>query len=493
MMMLINIILDLLKFVIEGLFEGFTAIIELVFEEKVTIEYEATLTKPSEVFKRKNTGSIIGGKPNQRISKELSRRGILISGGSGSGKTVSVILGNLLSDLDEKVSYIIHDLSEELAIKSSGYHSSNRPVYILNWMDCKNVAFNPFKRCTDRTSCEKICTLLVRKVLGNSSQNSYWDSQAIMLLTCLLQLLLQYPEQQYKTPANLKRLVDAFAGGNVKAIEWLFVKFADEQLFSEFKSILATEPRVLSNIISTARTATSMFGDPKVARITSYDTLNFTEAFRTGTASTLYLQCKIADLDHFAILTSIFLSQFWEELMTDLPNPDTDNDVSFILDEFSALASVLKSEIFLYLANCRKYQISNILSVQGVEQLVHALGSKYQMENVRSNTACKIYLPSGGMSIEQATEISRLLGKRTLENEEGHKVVREIMTPQEVYTSSGIGFCFIDNMPCMLLKMSRYYKQRKLLARSNIPPVAIETTIPTEIPLIPFEQPPKSA
>ena len=495
-MAFLDMILGLVRLIISVVIGGVGAGLGLVIDGDVKIDFDARLTKKREVFQRTNAGPIVGGKSHQRVETELGRRGKMVVGGSGSGKTSTQILPDLLSvprrllrGSETPRSYVAHDMSGQLFIKSAGYsHRIGKQVVVLNWREPMNAGFNMLKRCKDRADCERICSMLVKKVLDSAPQNAFWNAQAEMLLTCFALFLLQYPDQSYNTPVNLKRLVDTFAG-DPHSLDWMFVKYANEELFREFKSIGASEERVLSNVITTARTAVKIFGNPSVARVTSFDTFGNFSAFRKSPGCVLYIQCRLSDMDQYSVLTSIFLSQMWEALMSSLPH-ESDGEVLYFLDEFGSLSGVLKSEASLYFANCRKFNLSNVIVLQDESQLTHALGSRYETENIKSNMAVKVYIPSGGMSIEQATEISRLLGKRTLETEDGHKVVRDILTPYEVRTTRDRAFVFVDNRPGMVLKLTPYFEQSKMLRRSQMLPPEIGSTIPSDIPLIPLEAPP---
>ena len=121
----------------------------------------------------------------------------------------------------------------------------------------------------------------------------------------------------------------------------------------------------------------------------------------------------------------------------------------------------------LAVANIRKHRTGAMLLLQDFNQLVHNYG-KHEADAIKSNCFAKMYFT--GQSLETATELERTLGKFEFKGKEGHKVVRSLMTNDEIRMmdiKQALIIC--GHHQPIKAKLRPYYKRLKYRRYSNIP------------------------
>lgn len=109
-----------------------------------------------------------------------------------------------------------------------------------------------------------------------------------------------------------------------------------------------------------------------------------------------------------------------------------------------------------------------MLIIQDFNQLVHHYG-KYESDAIRANCFAKLYFT--GQSLETAKELEQILGKFEYKDKDDHKVVRSLMTNDEIRTlkeTRAILVC--GHYPPILAKLHPYYKNFRYKKYSLISP-----------------------
>src|ERR1035437_2872660 len=289
---IITLIFELLEGIVGLIFEG----VEFVFQvAKRKKEYNSTFAPQSTLLSRYNYGFCLTGR--RKLSKKDCYQNALVVGGTGTGKTSIVLIPSLYTMRD---SLIIHDPSSELFIKSAGYlKQKGFEIKVLNFSNPENSSgYNPLIRAQTSSDIQKVASLLVENGLGGGkTKDPFWNTQAASLLAMLI-TILKKQDAQFQNLYNVRQLLNSL-GGNPESIDALFSEYADDVLFTEYKSFIAYDEKVVSGVIATCKAALQIFNDDYVAKVTSSDNIDFMEFRNKPTA--LYIQNSVADQKYYSV------------------------------------------------------------------------------------------------------------------------------------------------------------------------------------------------
>ena len=477
-MIIIEHILDLVVKLLESFFKLIVEFIQLIFSSVSQKKegYNAEFASQGSLLSCKYEGFCLTGRRN--LSVKFSYQNALIVGGTGTGKSSVVLIPSLYS---MNGSFVIHDPSGELFFKSAGYlKQKGYEIKVLNFAKPeKSSGYNPLERAKSSSDIQKVASMLVETALGGKSKDPFWNTQSTSLLTMLI-TILKKQEPQYQNLYNVRQLLNRL-GGSPESVDALFSKDADEVLFAEYKSFIAYDEKVRSGVIATCKAALQIFNDEMVAKVTSFDNLNLQDFRDKPTA--LYIQNSVADQKYYSVLTSLFFEQFFAFVLSRFP-AEKEKDIFLLIDEASSLNL---PTLPLAVANVRKHRSGIMLLVQDFSQLIHHYG-KNDGDAIKSNCFAKMYFT--GSSLETSKELEQTLGKYEYENEKKIKVVRPLMTNDEIRTMKDTQALLIcGNRPPIMAKLKPYYKRSHYLKFSLIPPSEITTSADMEtIPILPVNQ-----
>jgi type IV secretion system protein VirD4 len=433
---------------------------------------DARFAKPSRVLSRRGGGFCLDG--THQLSVQDSFKNSLVIGGSGTGKSATILYPSLLTM--DQCSFIVHDPSGELAKTAGSLHARGFDVKILNYADVHlSEGYNPLHRITTLSDAGQVAHGLVNAGLGKSSVDSFWNNAAESIITTLIGILLSQANQ-YRNLANVARLLNLL-GSDPTKVDALFSRFATPKLFEEYKSFLAMGEKLSSNVLATAKTALKLFSNDSVALCTSHDTLNFENLRKKKTA--LFIQNSVMSTEFYAPLSGLLVTQIFESLLGPLPGKN-DLPVFFLCDE----ASSFKANWSLILANCRKWRVGCLLALQERLQL-EELYSVFGAQSIESNCFSRLYFTNP--SLKTARDLSELLGKYEYEDEKGVRKIRQLMSPQELKQMPlDTALLLAGHHPPMLCTMQPYYKTslRKMV---NLPAPPRESKLPwASVPMLPL-------
>lgn len=445
--------------VIEMFFRGILSLMEGLFgllEDKK--KYKAEFASSWSLLSPWNYGFCLTG--NKNLSVKMSYQNALIVGGTGTGKSSVVLCPSVFT---MKGSFVIHDPSGEIFSNTSGYlKNKGYEIKQLNFSKPDaSCGFNPLQRANTSSEINKISSMLVQNALGGNghSKDPFWTNSAISLLTLLISILKKQ-DIQFQNLYNVRLLLNAI-GGSPEKVDRLFSKHADENLFSEYKSFLSADDKVISGTVSTCKAALNIFSDEAVAKVTSTDNIDMQE-FRSK-IMVLYIQNSVAEQKYYSTLTSIFFEQFFSHILSRFPK-EGEQDIFFLIDECSSLSL---PTLPLAVANVRKHRSGIMLIVQDFAQLIHNYG-RHEAESIKTNCFAKMYFT--GQSLETSTELENILGKYEYKDSEGKKIIRELMTKFEVRQmklNEAILIC--GHHKPIKATLRPYYKSFKLNSYSKIP------------------------
>ncbi len=474
---LLDLFVRVMEWFFQRLAEWLERFIDYLFH-KNKHAYKADFVSEKDLLTDDHQGFCLTGKGN--LSVKNSYQGALVVGGTGTGKSSITLLPSLYT---MRSSFIVHDPSGELFSKSAGHLTDKGySVRTLNFTNpIVSSGYNPLARVHSSSDIQKIASMLVANALGNNSKDPFWNTQATALLSMLITILKKQPEEYYNL-YNVRQLLNDLGGGNTKAVDSLFSRHADSVLFSEYKSFIAYDEKVISGVIATCKAALQIFSDDSVAKVTSYDTLNLAD-FRNKKVA-LFVQNSIADQKYYSILTSIFFEQFFSYILSRFPKEE-EQDIFFLIDEASSLKL---PTLPLAVANVRKHRAGIMLIIQDFNQLVHTYG-KHEADAIRANCFAKMFYT--GQSLETAKELEQTLGRFEYRDDDGKVIVRPLMTNDEIRTmKKDQALLICGHLQPMKAKLHPYYENRKLRYYGEIPAPELYNHVSIEtIPILPLDIP----
>ncbi len=426
--------------------------------------YKAKFVTETKVLSRYNYGFCLTGK--RRLSIKHSYENGLVFGGTGSGKSSVVLIPSILS---MKGNMVIHDPSGELYQQTAGHlYTKGYQVLCLNFTNPDmSIGFNPLKHVHNSSDAGKLATLLIQTSLGVNSE-SFWNLQAISLMTTAIELILPEPVQ-LRTLKSVQSLLQS-----ILSTPDTVLKYAEahpiERVRKSYHAFAGLEEKLRTNILATALASLTALNDEIIAQVTSVDTWDM-QSLRTGKVA-VFVQNPLTERDYLSALTSVFFETLWKYVFHALPKK-TDRSVFFLIDEASSL---YLPNLSLVVSNLRKYQSGLMLVWQNYNQMVHLYGSA-QANTIASNCLAKLYL--SGQPLDTARSLEATLGQYEFKDEEGTRHIRPLMTAPEIRMmprSNGILIC--SNYPPIKTKLIPYYKQWRLRRRTTVPLPKITRRIP---------------
>jgi len=404
-----------------------------------------------------NNGFSLDGKRKMSIKDSL--RHSLVIGQSGSGKSTVCYLPSILRT-SSNISYIIHDPSGELREKSGPYlQKIGYSVKVINLANPKQShSYNPLKRLDNSyASAKRLANIIVTSALSHGGSDNFWNNKGENILAVFIAFTKQL-EEKYHHMGTVLSLLNSFSSNPIGVDVLVADKCKDNRLFEEYKTIAATDSKLMSNILSTAKAAISIFEDESIMALTSQDDIDFSDLRAKPTV--IFLQSSIMQLRYHAPLFSIILTQLMEELISSMPKRQ-DRTIFMLLDEMGVLNLPHFSD---FLSNCRKYRIGCLLGCQTTGQIVSKYG-KEEGNNIIANCYSQLFFSN--QPIETCQILEKMGGY--FEEEKNGKMERKLVLPaHEVrILNSKEAIFMVGGLKPIKLKLFPAYKSYRLRQRMN--------------------------
>lgn len=469
---------EVLTSIVETIFKMLFELLSLLFGGNKKKGYTASFASEGVLLSRWNKGFSLTGR--KQITAKDSFMNCLVAGSTGSGKTQVTLLPSLFA---MKGSYIVYDPSGELFDKSAGHlREKGYTIQVLHYSKPEiSSGFNPVSRANSSSEIQKLASMLVRTSLSGGKEDPFWTTQATTLLAVLISILKTQSEEHqnlYNVRQLLNQIAEKPAEGESNPVDALFTRFAEPTLYNEYKSIIAYDDKLLTSIIATAKSSLTIFADDSVARVTSKDTIDFSDFRKRPTV--LYLQNSISDQKYYSVLTSIFFEQLTSYLLSRFPE-EGEQDIFLLIDEFSSLKVPVFPAAF---ANVRKHRAGIMAVVQDFSQVVNAYG-KQDAEAIRSNCFSKVFF--GGGSLEATRELSEILGKTEYKDDEGKKAVRPLLTNDEIrMLKASRALLICGNHPPIRAKVRPAYQSFRYRAYMAVKAPVLQGEAASSVPILPL-------
>ena len=383
--------------------------------------------------------------------KHKHNTNVLVVGGSGTGKTRTYAVPNVL---EAGCSMVITDPKGEILRKTGGF--LKRAGYEVRVFDLLNpdasFCYNPFRYVRDDKEVLQLITNLIQNTTPPHAQSSdpFWEKSETALLQALMLYLLHEapPEEQ-----NFGMVMELLGSAQVKEkdenfespLDILFERLAmrdpESIAVKQYGIYKQAAGKTAKSILVSVGVRLAAFNLPQIARLTMTDELHLDDLGERRGA----LFCCIPDSDKSLnylvgmVYTQLIQTLFYQADRVHrgrLPVP-----VHCLMDEFPNI-SLPKDSFQSALATMRSRGIFCSIIVQNIAQLK----SMYKDSWESLVGLCDEFLYLGGN--EQGTHkyVSELIGKETVEttsrslsrgrsgssSTSHQQTARDLMTPDEV-------------------------------------------------------------
>lgn len=383
--------------------------------------------------------------------KHKHNTNVLVVGGSGTGKTRTYAVPNVL---EAGCSMVITDPKGEILRKTGGF--LKRAGYEVRVFDLLNpdasFCYNPFRYVRDDKEVLQLITNLIQNTTPPHAQSSdpFWEKSETALLQALMLYLLHEapPEEQ-----NFGMVMELLGSAQVKEkdenfespLDILFERLAmrdpESIAVKQYGIYKQAAGKTAKSILVSVGVRLAAFNLPQIARLTMTDELHLDDLGERRVA----LFCCIPDSDKSLnylvgmVYTQLIQTLFYQADRVHrgrLPVP-----VHCLIDEFPNI-SLPKDSFQSALATMRSRGIFCSIIVQNIAQLK----SMYKDSWESLVGLCDEFLYLGGN--EQGTHkyVSELIGKETVEttsrslsrgrsgssSTSHQQTARDLMTPDEV-------------------------------------------------------------
>ncbi len=418
------------------------------------------------VLSLRNRGLALG--KGKRLSLTDSYRNLCLCSPTGGGKTTRFVIPNILQCHG---SVVVTDPSGEIFQRTSG-HMADRGYLIQSLRPADlshSLRFNPLARFRAATDCKRLATILAR---NNTGSDPFWTTGAVHILYLALRALTASVDERLIHLGNARMLLNRFGTGG-KAIGAFMRGRLDDLAFGEYQAFLAQDEKVVSGVLSTARTALDLWSDPDVIRFTAAHSVSI-EALREQ-KTILYLTVPEDQIRYFAILLNLIYSACFEFCLRQSGQP-----VFFFLDEFASLGTI--DNFPSIVTTLRKRRCSISIIIQELAQLTANYGPHDGRSIFSGGVANKLFF--SGLDLEAATYLELVLGRSTAQEkvwEEGKDTGRWLTEGKPLMTADRIrmmnaqeAILISGSHPPALLHMPPYFQNRKMRQQTGIPPPPIQ-------------------
>lgn len=343
---------------------------------------------------------------NVQIKTKKSHEHVLMLGPTGSGKSASFFLPNLIH-LDN-TSIVTTDPKGELYRKSkSELEKKGYTVIHLNFNNPNRSShYNLLANAKSYDDIRKIS----ESILSNGGQGDEWGKLSKTLLEAYL-----YHEYDSGSK-NISNVVDlmATASSDVEEMEKFFQNSSQTAYMSflQFKKT-AKGDGFVSSVFATIQSKMKVYEFESVRKIGAQN--DFSPSLFRQRKTALFVSYPEDESSVYSAFLAAFYYQLFNQIKTDKSVDEaygetTGLPVYFLLDEFANIGTI--PEVDVLLSTVRSKKMSLVLGVQSIGQLKKNYKDTFNIivEN------CKTKIALGGMTGETAEFFSKLVGEEEYTN-----------------------------------------------------------------------------
>lgn len=422
------------------------------------------------------SGYVLGKVPHEdkllimQDDTDIANQNVLVIGSSGSGKTQSYVLPNIINVKDKSIISVdpkgeLKTLTAQMK-KDQGYK-----VYQVDFLHFKEARYNPLYYVENELQAKTIANTMFTNVQDGGSGNSFFKDSA----TNILAALIIYVKVEYdKEEANMRKVIDVYneyVQDEEKFNDWVDTFDKSHPAYDYMIAIKDLTDVTRKSVTATLNTCFDIFKVPEVQEMTSTSDFNFEDFI--DEKSILYVKLSMED-DTFAPLTSVFFSQMIS-VYYDIASESEDNKlkrkIAMFLDEFANIGKIGKYAKTL--ATCRGLGLSMHTIIQNKAQLEKKnMYGHDEAKEILSNHDSKLLLRADRTDTTTTEWISKSLGDTTISQKKNdmtkskgniskqigdNYMKRPLMTPEEVSALSN-DECLLLVSGCQPLKLEKAFQ-----------------------------------
>ena len=451
-------LIDILASLLKELFTVLGLSLQLSFSvlsNKRSMAYTASFTPRRKILRTTYKGFMIG---EYAITRNHSLLHMLGVGNSGYGKSTCLGINSFLH-LCGQGTVIALDVAGQYFEYGGGlYHERGYDICIINFSDLTGElsdGWNPMP--VVEADIPRVITSLADLTLGEV-KDPYWKLSSISFLILLTKILYLEGEEN-RTFAALYDLLHLVIG-KPKDADRRISSCATERIWTEYLGFFTQSESLRGSILSTCKAILSLWSLDNIRKITSHNSIDLTSIRKKKTL--ILLQTKPTDLELFKSLIALYFDNLLSSISNDVT--DDDEDCYILADE----AGVYRiNSLPLAITQVRKARVSIQLLIQSERQLYDLYGES--ATTIIAGCYTRVYFTN--QPLQTAKMISEISGLVQYKDEDNITRTRQLITVDEVRS--------IDPSTCIviqghhrpaLVKLKPFYKQKKLLAYSQIPP-----------------------
>ena len=412
-----------------------------------------------------NDGLIIGKK--FRLSAKKSFEHVVIVGPTGSGKSASFFIPNLLNLPDSSI--IVSDPKGELFEKTAATNlAQGKRVLVFSPFKENSMKYNPLALCKNVSEVREMTQILlangnasIEALTGTKAGGAEWTNMATPLLCAFLLYVKDLSPPKNTITYALNLIVE----NDLDTMKFLMMD-ADDAARRQFNIFLqsAESEKTASSIKTVLATNLQIFMDPMIEEVTNDNEIDPMMLREQPTVIYMVVpEAKSASM-------SPIMGPLYNQLMAKLAENGNGYPVFFLLDEFPSLGKL--GSISNVLATVRSRKMSLALGIQSINQLKQNYGQE-ESGSILDNLKTKCILP--GSSFDTAQYFSQMAGFKEISTTStsfakdnlSHSVSaqkRELLTADEIRRlPDGSALIISDNRNVLMENQLRYYENERML------------------------------
>lgn len=381
-------------------------------------------------FKIPHDAYIFGKNCYKKINSDAAlNSNVIVTGASGTGKTWSFVIPNILQ---MNADYVVADAKGTILKKTGKILQKNGyKVSVLNLIDLSNTThYNPLSYIKN----ERDLTYLARCMIntnavdmsssGVSHRDPYWDNSALIVLEAMIGYLYETYPPYIHTLGNLRSmfsLLNAMSDYDSRqadedyksSIDFMFEEVEEKnpksfavEKYKEYKKV-SVSGRANASILSTLSSHLSPWVTPDVISATETDEMYLDEIGQSEeNRHAVFIIYDDAD-DSRNFLLSTLVSQLFRELFHHAFVNNSDKNpypTRFFLDDFGSLSI---PNFVDYISNARSRNIGICIMLQNESQLEEKYGKN--VSTIIGN--CNYYLFTHTLDLKLAEAMSIRFGR----------------------------------------------------------------------------------
>jgi type IV secretion system protein VirD4 len=327
------------------------------------------------------------------LPEKLREEHVLITGPTGSKKSILLIIRNLLYEAQTDTSSLcISDFKGELFDKTAGAMARLHQVWRFAPAEPGDShAYNPLAYVHDATDANILAACWVKNT-GESKVDPFW-TKCSRILICAVILHLRATEPY----APFSRLADNLTAKTFESLKDTLrhsPSLEARRKMETYLDSLSRNDKLAGAVFIETASRFELFDSAEVRQATALNEIDFNEMTETPTA--LYLSIPQGEAEFYSPLLACMTMQMfraWRKRARQEPTRTLPRGITCYFDEFSNLGFI--PDFGQFISTVRSIRVSMLMVIQNFSQLDKQYGTE-DAETIRENANSHILMPGAG-------------------------------------------------------------------------------------------------